>query len=432
MARGKGRASQRGISEIQAETLAGNADEAGTGSIFDAMGDDSYVNIRRRDPKSQMWAYCGRLTPAEAREEVLKERGGGGTFQCKEMVRNPDTGAFQYGRQRTITVEGPSWAWRDPAPSVQGVQAAMPTPEVATAEGKMTPNDVLTAAMLDVLRAGRDGAEAQTRATTALIESVTKKGGTPEWLPAVIGALAPLLERLLNPPATANPTEMMLAGMKMARELSNPATSLKEQFAAMEAMLDLKMKARDLEEGTGGMASTGDPLLDMVQTNLPRVLEVIGQLKQPTGAPSPAPVPRSLPPGVGVIAPPVPTSAPGGASPVWLLHLNNLRKPLLSFAKVGKDPMLVAEHVLEFMLPENVKGDLRAFLAQGDVALNQFLSFAPEFQPYAQWTAEVMTGMVEILHPADEDWPPEGGGGPRLVEEEPPGPATEGEGEAEP
>lgn len=423
MPRKKKAVSREGVSEA---SVTGNGDIAvdgpsdtpsdTLGNLFEAMGDDSYVNIRRRDSRTTMLAYCGRLSPAEAREEVLKERGGGGTYNCREMVRNPDTGQFHWGRQRTIYIEGPSFMWKDgPQVSAGGV-ASVPLPGPAVAEGKVTPNDVLTAAMLDIMRAGREGAEANATATARLLDSVSanlnKGGETPRWVETLIPLLVPLVERIAAPAPAVNPMEMMLAGMKLAREMGSPVTSLKEQFEAMEAMLDLKLRAKELEAGAeGGTPSTGDPLLDIVQQNLPRVLEFIGQLKAQPGAPSPAPVSRGLPPGVGVVVPQatIPPT-PAGETPMWMLHLNNLRKPLLSFAQAGKDPQMVAEHVLELMLPTNIRGDLTAFLLQGEPALAQFLTFAPEFQPYQAWVADVMDTMLAILHPEEPEGEPEPGG----------------------
>lgn len=395
MTRARGKTS----SETSDETAPDNED--GSRPLFGGeVREDNHVAVFRMDKQSAKWAYCAKMA-TDITEEMLKERGGGGLYKCVERGPGPNGRGIVYVQQVRVKIAGPEQPWKDLPGDLTVPEGAVGAVAVPVSQAGITMNDILVQSVLDMQRQTREAAEASARAAREHSEAMMSLMKRDTTDPRTEKMFDLMLARLMAPPPPPPDNSALLLKLIDAigeRNVAPPPPSMIDQMEVMDKLLDLKMKARDLLLGGGDTdEDASDPITVLAKALLPSLMQAGGAPLPTPGAPVRLPAPATPPTAL-------PAQGPDVASPLWMLQLNRLKPPLLAWAKEAKDPFKVADHVLEFMVPPNMKGGLREFLSDAD-AVNKLLTAMPELQPYRQWASEVMEGMHQILFPElyDED-----------------------------
>ncbi|MCP4899826.1 MAG: hypothetical protein GY906_22900 [bacterium] len=304
-----------------------------------------------------------KLTPEETVEENLQDLGGGGTYRCREMCPN-DKGQFVLGRQRTIAIDGPRKELTQfPSAAATGDDKATVTVEPGT--------DVTQLA----------NAETQRILLERLLAS-ERGGPTTDWaaiLPAVMTPLLTFIQAMMNQrPQQPDPVDLVAKIATIFKENTSPASNLKDQVETMEGILGLKQMAKELEAESG----PEDPLMALLQANVPKVVGMMEAQAGKQPATTPAPV-AEIP-------------ATTGGDPVWARFLVAKKPQLIAMARDGKDPTICADSLLELMLPVAFRGQLAEFMQRPD-AVQLVFQYIPELKSYEQWTVDFMNRLFENL-----------------------------------
>lgn len=387
MTRARGKTSPETVDET------GPDNEDGARPLFGGeVREDNHVAVFRMDKQSMKWAYCAKMA-TDITEDTLKERGGGGLYKCVERGPGPSGRGIVYVQQVRVKIAGQELPWKDLPGDLTVPELPVGTVAAPVTQGGITMNDILVQSVLDMQRQTREASEASARASREHSEammSLLKRDTSDPKMDRIMEIL--LTKAMAPPPPPPDNTAILLKMFEVIadRQVPPPPPSMLDQMETMDRLLDLKMKAKELLAGGGDDEDSSDPITMLARALLP-------SLMQAGGAP-----PVAIP-GTPRLAPvPAPTAPPAQgtdvASPLWMMQLNRLKPPLLAWAKEGKDPFKVADHVLEFMVPPAMKGGLREFLSDPE-AVNKLLVAMPELQPFTKWTGEVMDGMHQILFP---------------------------------
>lgn len=381
--------------------------------LFQDFDSDTVLLVYRKHPTKRTPEFLFRLSPDEATPDLIADIAGGGEFLIKERTRKQ--GRMTWGRFKSLDIAGQP---KDPdltrVPGNSGRQVefikpggAVKTAEDFAAERKVAEagahqiglQDVMTAGVLDLLKAGR---ETQAMQLEAMRAAMMEKNRI-DW-PALITALGtivgPLLTVLLegrkNQP-DLNPISLVGDVAKIIRETAGPKSGLKEQLEMMMLLREF-MDERGGGEGEGGI----DGILSK------GLRDVIGAAMQAKAAQQQSSTPPAglLPPATGEHPP-----AAGGDAPMLAIvrALGPYRKQLISLAQQGKDPVISAEFLVE-MLPEPAREQLIIWITEGG-SLDAATKLLPELAETPIWAQEFWDAMVAALDLGEE---------PEEVEEEEP------------
>lgn len=364
------------------------------GSLFDRMEEDTYITVHRRDDINKDWVFHGKLTPQEAALETLAMMFGGGTYRCQEKVRDSMSGSWRIGRTRTVKVGG---AYRPPTgllPGAKDEAKAATAPGTAMVPTGGTP-DVMGAGILQLFQASATQQQmmmqmfsASQQQQSALLQAIMKGHDNKLDIAALITAVAPIVQKFLEQPRQErDPLDMLKAVGDIVRQNTGPQSNLADTLGTLRELLDFK----DMLAGGGG---SGDPMMDA----LPKLVEVIAEEQQARKAglapqaPRPAPAAPAVTPGASG---PSPAQV---AMPAWEKIIRTQGARLLSEARAGRDPGLVAE-VAWAWAPEGIKPVLAEFFEREDCQ-EQLLRLVPGLPP--EFAGEFCAEAQELIFGEDE------------------------------
>lgn len=352
-------------------------------SLFDNAIEDTFVTVNRLG-LDKRWYFFYKLLPEESTTDRLFELGGGGLYRCRENVPT-GSGGFVLKRQRTVRIEGD--------------RKEISTPVAQKGDGEQPVPVGVDATQL---------ANAETQ-RALLISFLEREQQRPEvkqtdWGPVVIAVLPAFLKYLIdsksNVQPAPDPAALVDKVASVLRGNTSSTTATKEHLEMMMSFLDLKIAAKELTaEPAGG--ETGDPVMDTILANVPKV---IGLMESQKGA-----TPMTAPP-TSTGAPVAGLPATTGEAPVWGTWLLSHKQSFIAMARDGKNPEICADSLLELILPVVLRGQLAEFMQQPD-ALATTLKYIPELQQYEQWTVDFLNRLFENLF-----------GGAEVVEEVSPTP----------
>lgn len=365
------------------------------GSLFANMAADAYVMVYRQHPTKKTPVFLYRLAPEESSEERIAELSGGGIYDCRVKRKNP-AGQYVWGPQRRVEIAGPE---REPPVTIQRPASQAPTPPAPTsrveeaADGSVGPTHALTAGIIDLFKASRE-------TTALLVESMRAQASRPsvDWA-VVIPALVPLFVKMIERPTPVAPTEspadstinLVTKVAELLKANTGPAASMKDQLETMDAYLGLRERVADIKAAAGDDPASVE---DIVKDNLGKFLDIIQQEQSRRGQRPASPQKERKAVAAG--------EQRAVEMPGWQRALMPFRKQMFSLARAGKDPERTAEF-LTMVASDAQKGIVREFLAQGDVALEQFFIFMPEMKQYEQWTSEFFGVVADELGLFQED-----------------------------
>jgi hypothetical protein len=396
MARRRGKVA---VGNPESDLVGDPAGDPGGMSLFDDMGADSYVIVHRIDDISKRPVFQFRLAPSEANEETLQRLRGGGYYVCKEKRRAED-GSWQWGRQRSVQIDGAPKPLRELPDSMQAI---MPGPGAKTEDAAVgmagsadvSLNDIMKAGVLNLLNAQQGVQTAMMKAVEAIPRPTAEKSPFSEK------AMELLLQVLTRePPKQPDPMDLAKQVAAIIGERTSPMSGFKEMFDTMNRMLALRKRLNEDEE-TG----TGDPLMDIIKENLPKIVGVIQQEQARKGQPvaSTGDITRRLVPPVAALPAIAPASEPDPAMhpevdmlSKWLIA----RRPVLRrAAETGVDPEAMAK-VEWGMLPPEYRGVIREFLGRED-AEQLTRSAIPEYAAYETWYGSFLEVLTLLARPED-------------------------------
>lgn len=169
-------------------------------------------------------------------------------------------------------------------------------------------------------------------------------------------------------------------GLKIAEMVTNknPGPSFTDLKDIFLAGLEAREAAEHEDEGFMGVVKAfADPIGKLVT--------------KATGAPGTQPVVTGAAP---MQPPPTQAALPEGG-PTWLIHLRPHLPQILQWARMGKDPELYAEVILDNMDPG-------AQIQVGQEAkdpnfVSKTLAALPMFAPYSAWATAVLTNIKDLL-----------------------------------
>lgn len=342
-------------------------------SLFDNMGEDDYILVKRRDDASMKLVTHGKVAPHEATEEYLQGRWGGGEFMLQERKRDA-SGSYVYGRTRTVHIAGPYKPITLAAVATPGDAGAVPASGAGTAPPGVSANEALNAALVGQV--------------IELLKATREQRPTIEWGP-ILASLTTLVTTLItafvNRPKDDSSTKLVEMMMERFNALAEQVTKVQQSPAspthnaiadAVGAIKEL-LEVKDMIEGGG---KTADPEAAMFNA-IPVLLEKM------TGAGAASSgKPPALPPGG---RPPVDPNVP-----LWQRFLLAQKRNLLRSATMGVDPAFAAEVALQYM-PQDIVGVVREFLLKPDHA-ELAMQTIPELRNFEAWVRqffqEVHTG----------------------------------------
>jgi hypothetical protein len=150
------------------------------------------------------------------------------------------------------------------------------------------------------------------------------------------------------------------------------------------------------------------PVLEKFAGPVSKVLE--HALARERGGMPPAPdQPAQIPP-AATPRPPAAEAPVDPNMPAWFAHLKPHLPVLLNWAKMGKDPGLYAEVLLD-NIPESGIFEIRAASLDPQF-VDKTLAVLPMFRPYSAWATQMLTNIKELLsQPAVEEQEDENSGG---------------------
>lgn len=390
--------------------------------IFEESGDDAYVVVSRLDPISKRWNLCFRVAPFEAKATIVQQFLGGGTYRMREFVRD-EGGAFVYGQQRQITIEGQPKPLTDyPGSAVVNERPMTERSPVEGPGGNAGPaaaipggagvgiNEVMTAGVLRLFDAQNQNQENATKMMDVMIARSLNQPQT-DWSKVLVAA-APLITAFVNRPKDPATTPLDTVAMiqqvaEIFKENTSKAGELKEQIAVIDSILGVKQKGLDMltpdapppEDAVDALVRQLPKFMEMMQDEQKMKLRragipvdeiVEGAAASPSAAAPTGPAAFPAQP-AGVSAPAANDPAkPEG--PMWQLILLSRKDYLLKMAQRNKDPVVLGEFEYEVM-PDEAKGAVAEFLSHEN-AFEQIMTTLPELQQYQAWTAQ----FFETLH----------------------------------
>lgn len=385
-----------GVGVITAEPGSPESDAAEyAGTLFDPTdtSQDKFVRVSRWDPKGAKWDFQFRLAPEQATEELLQEYLGGGRFRCVVFKRSA-TGSFEFDKQRQITIGGaPKPLTRLPGEYRPGgpAPAAAQVMAESAPEEHFTFDKMMMASMMDMFRTSRE----QNQLT---LEAVRTARGAPS---EGDGTLAKVLETLAANQARSDaaqtkmfelmievikkpgpPPPDTLALVKEVVGLVKPANTIKEQIDSLNSLYDLRDKINPVPD-------EGDPIVNIVRDNLPKVLATIEKLGgSASGPPVTTPKAPQLTVSTGGKTAPAPAPAAAPAASVttpegdamWQQYVAKKLPILVAWAQRDKNPEVLASAEYE-LLPDTLRGPLRAFLTDPD-AIAKMVALEPRLAAF--------------------------------------------------
>jgi hypothetical protein len=393
--------------------------------LFQAEHPEDVIWVSRLNEKDMKWQFVCKLLPEECTVERVAQIRGGGRYRVTLKGPDPERGHDVFKRRRSFQIDG------DPHP----VNMNPPTPYVAgqapTATGggpqRVGLDDIMSAGILNLF-------QTQQQVNTAMMQAVKEaKGQTTDW-GKLVAAMLPLITAIVNrpqptAPPQVDPLTMLTKVGELLKSTTSPGSSFKDVIDAMNGVLELRERAHEDD-------TTGDPLLDIVRENLPKVMEVIQQEQVRRGVPvtPTAEIARRLAaagkPAVALA--PGPTQPPPAAGEadvsnagLLLNFLQARRQAWLRYATVGRSPSVCALWEWE-NVPASYRGTIREFLAREDIE-GAFFAAVPEAKNYHQWYTDFLVSLHEAVFPEQYGDEPDSADESRGVPDE-----VEGEDEGEP
>jgi hypothetical protein len=221
----------------------------------------------------------------------------------------------------------------------------------------------------------------------------------------------PVLEKLVARKETEKPSDVMALVREVA-SLVKEKTSSTEDFGKMVAMMNDVLELKDRAAGEG----TGDPLLDIIGDNLPKIITMVQDAQRQQGRPvQPAHVieeqvrARVAETKAPALPPPLNTALEGANVISPLEGFLRIRgKLLLGNARDNVPPDVVADYEWAVM-PAPFKGAVREFMGRED-ALALLVQALPGAAQYQQWFTEFHAALHMAIFPEqyeEEDIQPE-------------------------
>lgn len=366
----KKRDHSQGISEGEGQLGGSGGAEGGPDDlpegIFDRMQEDSYVLLKRRNPRTQQFEFVSRLTPAETQEEDVQDKFGGGDYFFQERIRTPE-GKFVFGRSRSIKILGePKAVVLSPAPAASGAAQA---PDVGVKPmGGGNIQNLMEMGILQIFESMQNASKMQMMMFTKMLEA-----GKPQQNDKMMELLLQIVLDKRSGGESSSAETMRLA--KEIAELSAPKGGGERRgiTEVLEEVRALKDAAGILGLGEGGDGD--DSWAGVAKQFAPVIADALkGQVIVRRGA-------KALPPGgnnvIEIIRPAVPK--------------------LIETAKLGRDPLVYAQLAVDHM-PRGAQKMLQEFLAQGrEAALTKWWAAFPETSEYRDWFIAYAASLAELL-----------------------------------
>jgi hypothetical protein len=358
--------------------------------LFPRARPEERVRINRLDDWSKKPVIHGYLAAAEATEQFIAERWGGGKYICIHLRRN-ERGQDVYNEQRQVDVPGPY----KPPTEVYGLpKAESPNPaiapEVGTLNGRIPP--------------GMTAREALDNALLSRVFDLLDRKPAPETKPVdwpamltagagIITALGAMMTRKGPDPELVKMIEKLEVALKAT---PGPAqSSISDITKAIRELLGVREMLTP-ENGTQRGES------GMLETILSKLLELISSRVQ--GGAGVVPGQPSFPRPDA----PAPVSSPRNESPVvnplpmWQQLLLAYREQIMMFARRGMDPDLAGPLALQF-IPQDMMGVLVEFVRRDDAAL-LVRQTIPEMAEFDKWTQDFVHSIrAELLEDEEEE-----------------------------
>lgn len=360
-------------------------------SLFDRMGEDSYVQVRRVNPVTKQPEFLFKLAPYEASEEVIQQFAGGGTFYLRERVRDEQSGDWTWGRHRTIYIGGEPRKVTDLPKSAQeslepaGKVGQAPAAPASNSDHNPTLNDAMVASIMSIMKGQADASNMQMKAMEmAMVKHLSQPQiNWVEVLSKVADPVVELVKASRNKGVERDPLELVekiASIMTSLRETTSPAQSFGDMVKTMNDVLELKERAGPPEE---------DPLLSMAG----RFLGVIEKSYKETGK---IPTQQQLVAGV--------RQEQSGATPQqvpeWAKLLRAFKAQLVANAARDNDPEQVANYIFDIM-PEVARGSVHELLVHPELE-TQVFSVAPELRQYPRWTGRFFQALADNYEEGEE------------------------------
>lgn len=400
MAKGKrGRPERRSEPHDEPESEPGSED---TGLPDPALllpgewSEEARCTVQRLDERTGKWTHQFYIHPNQATTELLQEFRGGGKYRLFGRDRT-ESGKWVTLNTCTVDVDGP------PKPLTHYPSTGQKIPQggrpvVGTLPGngdgdrRVGMDDVLTAGVLDLLKASREQNQAAIDAIRA--SQQTRGPGVLE----IINALAPVLKDAITAfqgargpaPAGSGAALKELTDIigSVKQLIAAPTDPAKREIALIERMLDLKDRL-----GLGDEPDDRSTAERLAETYLPRLLDLADQQRTTPGQPRIAPAKQPPRPAV--------TAGEGSPQPVWKQFLGAHKKRLLSQAQRDKAAEVIAEYDWE-VLPEQFRGPVKEFIGTEGI-LEMILAEFPEFAQYRAWFTTYFSTLYELCYPEPEE-----------------------------
>ena len=375
------------------ETRAETGEEIVEGSLFDAMGEDSYINLKRRDEHSKQWVYQGRLSPSEANEEFIAATYGGGEYKAVERARNPETGNYDYARQRTIKVGG----------AYKGVPVERTAPDGTATVERATgaPREAAGAVKMDDLMMSQfvQMMQMNNAVMKSVIETARPTGAPVDW-GAILGIVVPSLTTLMTAmmqgqASKRDPVEIAAELMDKLKASAAPVNPLKDRLEEMKLL-------REVGEAFGGGGGEPESIPGLLGRYAPDIIQALqGAKATDQGAARAA----------------LPSGPPAQERPTILDVVASYLPRLTAAAASGRDPGMYAQVVVD-QVPAPFRASLRALVVTPGV-VDTLIQRHPPIAEHRDWLVALVEGVKGEL-----------GVGPRVdpavgLPDVPTGPTTE-------
>ena len=367
-------------------------EEAAGGTLFDAMGEDSYVALKRRDDRSKQWVYHGRLSPSEANEEFIAATYGGGEYLAVEKVRRGDSGKYVFARQRTIKIAG----------AYKGVPLDRPIPDTPAGKGPETVGrDATGAVKMDDLMMSQfvQMMQMNNAVMKSVIETARPAGAPVDW-GAILGIVVPSLTTLMTAMMSGqaskrDPVEIAAELMDKLKANAAPVNPLKDRLEEMKLL-------REVGEAFGGGGGEPESIPGLLGRYAPDIIQALqGAKATDQGAARAA----------------LTSGAPAKERPTILDVVASYLPRLTAAAASGRDPGMYAQVVVD-QVPAPFRASLRALVVTPGV-VDTLIQRHPPIAEHRDWLVALVDGVKGEL-----------GVGPRVdpavgLPDAPTGPTTE-------
>lgn len=384
--------------------------EGASPTLFDNMAEDTYVLVKRRNLRTQMWEHCFRLAPGDANEDVIQEIAGGGTYNLTEKVRSEASGKWVYGRSRTVSILGeqrPVDLSKVPGALGKAPEPGTGVAKAATEEGAARPVGGTSTNMSSIIEAGVIDLFAQMQNLNKINAMMMMKAVESLTRPPSGGQNDKMMDLLIA--MVANKVEGSGAEtMRLAKEIAESMAANKggKPHGILDSLEELRA-IREAGDLLGGGGSEGDTWMSIAKPFAPILADALrGGTRQLATSPTRKQI------------------ASGAEGPSVIHSIRPYIPQLITLAKAQRDPSMYAQVALD-ALPAAARGPLTKFLAQGrEGAMTKWWAAFPETTAHREWFllyAEALaTGLgTPWRHSSVEDLvtPPEAG--PKLVTESP-------------